>query len=492
MNSKIFKNLMFYGAYQILLPLMSLFAQNHITTVFEPAQLGLYALTNTVTMYFILYAGFELNKYGVKIISGKQKDIQKLSTAFNKVYKVQFINGLIALIAYLMFVTFIAPSEYKMLYYIQALFILATMFDIFWFYAGIEKMGIISIRNIIIQFFSVSLIVLTLKNPSQLLNYAFIMSAMPLIGNISMWLGLKKRILKIDFYKYKISEVSKYFKGASKLLIPHLIIYSIAAIDKLILGNVSSKSELGYYEKVIMNLSIIIVFMSSVGIVLMPMMNKLKQESSENYQSQTSFFITSMVIISSVVAMLIITQVDIFKLIYDQNNWDFTKVSRLFQLGSFLVILTATSQLIVNIIIIPCNMNRLITINSTITFIFALFTYYIGSKLGNSEGLIIAKIITELLYLTIFSYYIYKHYKINFQWKDIIKNTIIITILIITSLITKNFIEVPISTISLVLITVIKSSILVTVYVLIGYFMNITLIKYSIYQAAKLLKIKKG
>jgi O-antigen/teichoic acid export membrane protein len=146
MNYKIMKNLFFYGIYQVILPIMSLFIQNHITRIFAPGVLGMYAMTNTIVMFIVVFNIFELNKYGVKVISSSQGNKEKLSKDFSKIYKIQVSVGIVIIISYLLLINFFIQSELKQLFLIQTLFLLAASIDIFWFYAGIEKWSIFQLE----------------------------------------------------------------------------------------------------------------------------------------------------------------------------------------------------------------------------------------------------------------------------------------------------------------------------------------------------------
>jgi O-antigen/teichoic acid export membrane protein len=490
--NKTLRNILYYGLYQVLLPLSSIIVQRKVTGVLPPEEIGKYAFTSLIAGFFTLIVVFELNKYGVNQIA-KTKTKEERTKVFNELYFMQIIIGFITLAVYLVTVPLIVDPIYKTLVLIQGLTLIAGIVDIFWFYAGMEKMKNISFRNILTQVFNIVAIFLFINDPSQINLYAFIISLMWVLGNASMWLTIKKDVNQVSFKNVDKSKIKIHIQNAFKILLPHIIIYGVANIDKIILAQTSGSGELGYYSIVMGNLLIVISLISSVGIVLMPQSTRDLSNSQEHFVKRNNAFLTILAITGIILFTIVATQSNVFLITFGSQYSDTSKVDLLFKIGSLLIIFMPLSQLIVNTIIIPKNYTRLIIINSLITLLAAIFIFFISGKAGgDSQGsifMMVAKVVVEIIYLIIFIFSVRKLDNINPNYSSIMK---IIIISVITFIIV-DLLNIKVIYDNNLIYTLLKTSlnsiIIVFVMIFLGYTFKIELIKSSI--DAIISKVKK-
>lgn len=86
-------------------------------------------------------------------------------------------------------------AEDKVLYIVQGFTVLASLIDISWYYAGVEKFKIMAIRNIFVKIFSVILIFVFVKSRDDLVLYAIIVSLSLFLGQAFLWTGIKKEVV---------------------------------------------------------------------------------------------------------------------------------------------------------------------------------------------------------------------------------------------------------------------------------------------------------
>lgn len=88
---------------------------------------------------------------------------------------------------------FVKP-EYKVYFALQFLYVISGVFDINWFYFGIEKFKLTVTRNTIIKVLTVVLILLLVKDKNDLSVYIVIMAGGVLLGQLAMWTQLGKYV----------------------------------------------------------------------------------------------------------------------------------------------------------------------------------------------------------------------------------------------------------------------------------------------------------
>lgn len=130
--------------------------------------------------------------------------------------------------------------------------IMATMFDITWFFTGLEQINLIVLRNTIIKLSSIILTILCVKKPEDLLIYFLIYSGSALVSSIATWMYLPRLLIKI---KFKDLKILPHFKQTFIYFIPTIATSVYTLLDRTLIGVITgSEVENGYYaqaEKII-------------------------------------------------------------------------------------------------------------------------------------------------------------------------------------------------------------------------------------------------
>ena len=98
--------------------------------------------------WFVIFGIMGINNYGIKTVGANRDDRALLSRTFHGIFFMQMCNMALALIVYISYVM-VRPLDYKIIYVIQALTIISIMFDISWFFLGVEDFKINALRNIL-------------------------------------------------------------------------------------------------------------------------------------------------------------------------------------------------------------------------------------------------------------------------------------------------------------------------------------------------------
>lgn len=273
MDKKLLTNYFYNILYQIFTLLVPLITVQYTTRILGDA-LGVNAFSGTVVQWFVIFGIMGINNYGIKTIGAKRDDRKVLSKTFVEIFFMQRVNMLIALIVYLSFILF-SSLEYRIIYFIQALTIIATMFDISWFYLGVEDFKINSLRNIIVRTIGIILIFIIVKSPNDLWKFVLINAGMAILGQLVMFIQLPKYI---DYVKVDIKEAyHNHFKENLILFIPQLATSVYNILDQTLVGllAVDWEAQSAYYQQAIRFVRMFLYLITSIGAVIMPRISNI-------------------------------------------------------------------------------------------------------------------------------------------------------------------------------------------------------------------------
>lgn len=265
------KNLWYQSLYQILNLILPLITAPFLSRVLGAESLGIISYTTSVVNYFVLFAMLGLTNYGTRSIAVVKNDKKDRNRVFTEIYVLQVFTSTIALIVYALYMVFICDDNI-LVSWIQGIAILACLFDINWFFFGIEKFKITVIRSMVIRVVSVIMILLFVKQPSDLWLYSILLLGSTFVSQIVLWVYLPKytHIVKVKFH-----DVKKHLLPNIKLFIPLLAMSVYHIMDKTMLGRMSSYLESGYYYNADKVINIPIGLLTGVGTVLLPRVSAL-------------------------------------------------------------------------------------------------------------------------------------------------------------------------------------------------------------------------
>lgn len=269
---KVFKNFLYNVAYQILIMILPLITAPYIARVLGAELIGVYSYTHSIAYYFVLFAQLGLSVYGNRTVAQVRDNQDKLNYTFSSLYKLQLLIAIISCVVYMTYVSGFAKHEYKVYFALQFLYVISGVFDINWFYFGIEKFKLTVTRNTIIKILTVVLILLLVKDKSDLSVYIVIMAGGVLLGQLAMWTQLGKYV---HFVRTEWKDSFKIFLPVLILFLPTIATSLYRYMDKIMLGTMVTMDQLGYYENSEKFISIAMGVINALGTVMIPQMSNL-------------------------------------------------------------------------------------------------------------------------------------------------------------------------------------------------------------------------
>lgn len=279
--------------YQLLLIITPFVTTPYISRVLKPEGIGIEAYVASIVQLFIVFITLSFSLYGSRQIASKQNQ-REISEEFWSIFFFKIFASLIVFVIYFFYVG--GSSDYKDLYLINILTLLANIIDISWYFFGKEQIKAISIRNMLVKIIGIILIFIFVKEYDDLDLYVLINAGTLFIGQLIMWIPLIK---EVSFVKIPFKTIASHFKPIMILFLPQIMIQIYILANKIVLGNESGEVEVGYYNQAYKIIIIALGVISSLGSVMLPRMtsefsrgNKVEMEKYVNFALQLILLIT--------------------------------------------------------------------------------------------------------------------------------------------------------------------------------------------------------
>lgn len=259
------KNYFYNLLYEILTVLVPLVTTPYVSRAIGAEGIGTYSFTYSIATYFALFAALGTTVYARREVAYCQDNPEKRSVVFWEIFLFRIFASTISLLLYMAYVW---RSSYKEIAIIQSFYIIAVVFDITWFFQGMENFGTVVLRNTVIKVINVAFIFLFVKSKNDLVTYIFGLAFLPLVGNIVTWSCIKKFVKLVPL---KCLKPFRHVKGAIALFIPTIASQVYLLLDKTMIGIFSvGNIENGYYEQAQKIVKICWMFVTAFAAVMSP------------------------------------------------------------------------------------------------------------------------------------------------------------------------------------------------------------------------------
>lgn len=397
------KNFLYNTIYQIFIILLPIITVPYVSRVLGPKGIGIYSYTDSYAQYFSLIGMIGISLYGNRQVAYNKKNKNQLTKEFWSIYGLQVITALTSFLVYIFIFVFINTNN-RILYLIQSIVVLTTIFDISWFFIGYEDMKNVVIRNTIVKISGILSIFIFIKKPSDIIKYTFIMVIFNFLGQVIMWINIKG---KVNFYKPKLNEVFNHLKPSLSLFISQLAIQIYTLLDKTMLGYMSGAYEVGLYESSQKTIKLALTLITSLGIVMLPRMSCLHSQGKKEEFNKLIYKAFSFVNFMSFPMVLgLIAVSNTF------SNWfygeSFKGIGLLLKIGSILMIFIGWSNILGIQVMLPMKKEKQFTISVTVGAIINFILNLLFIKEFQANGTTVASVIAEFSVTAIQVYFLRK------------------------------------------------------------------------------------
>lgn len=265
------KNFVYQSIYQITTIILPLITSPYIARVLGANGVGIYSYTYSIAYYFSLFALLGIANHGNRTIAIHRDDPDELSKAFSALMVAHCTMSIIAILAYYLYVA-LYVTEDKSCFLVQGLWVISSLFDVSWFYFGLEQFKLTVIRSTVIKIIMTIAVFIFVRTNNDVWIYSLIMAGGTFLSQAVLWPFLRKNV---KWCKVSWSGVRQHIKPLLVLFIPSIAVSLYKYMDKIMLGIMTSKTEVGFYENSERAINIPVSLINSFGMVMLPKMSNL-------------------------------------------------------------------------------------------------------------------------------------------------------------------------------------------------------------------------
>ncbi len=217
----------------------------YVSRVLGADGVGIYSYTSSIMTYFTMFAALGTLSYGEREIAQHRDDKYNCSKLFYEIELMTILTSTVCIIIWV--IVIIASTDYR--YYFLALLplLFGTMFDVSWFYTGLERISYTVILNSICKILGIVMLFLLVRTKNDLVIYIVIQSSVTLVANLSSWIFLPRFLVKVDL---KTLRIGKHFKETLIYFVPTIATSIYTVLDKTLIGIITRDNyQNGYYEQ---------------------------------------------------------------------------------------------------------------------------------------------------------------------------------------------------------------------------------------------------
>lgn len=275
MKKNFLENFFYQSLYQITLIILPIITIPIISHALGVDGIGTYNYIMSIVSYFILFAGLGLANYGIREIASVRDSQEERSRKF---WNLELFNLIVVFVIISVYLLFLISISNKSYFLIAGISVIATLFDISWFYYGIQDFKYITVTNTIIKIISFICIIIFIKDTSDLLLYFFIQSISILVSNVSLWFFLKGKIIWV---RPNIKSSMLHLKPAANYFIGKISITLYTTLNKTLLGLFVTATAVGLYSNSLQLITMCVMIIGVLDTVLMPHMTSLFVNNKE-------------------------------------------------------------------------------------------------------------------------------------------------------------------------------------------------------------------
>ncbi|MEI5993358.1 oligosaccharide flippase family protein [Candidatus Enterococcus mansonii] len=248
-----------------------------VSKALGPSGVGVYNYTNSIAQYVIIASGLGITLYGNREIAQARDSMIDKSKVFWDLVLLKAIVTISLLTAYLYFSSF---SNDRLLYYAQGLSILSVLFDISWFFMGIEDFKRVTLISVFFQILTLVAIVKFINSSGDVLIYILIQASGLLMSQYAVWFFIIKKVV---FIKPSFSSMLFHLRRSLGYFIPQVAVLLYTNLNKTILGIFTDNDNVAFYSNAQTINTMIILLITTLDTVLLPKMSYLSAKENKKH-----------------------------------------------------------------------------------------------------------------------------------------------------------------------------------------------------------------
>jgi O-antigen/teichoic acid export membrane protein len=419
------RNNIFYNiSLSILRLLFPLVTAPYIARVLGVKNVGLVNFATNYVGYFMIFAAFGNNYYGVREIAKYKNNSQRISQVFSEIFMINIISTIIVSIFYFTSIYYIPGLRKDWKIFVLAgasLYLMPISID--WYFQGLEKFKVITYRSFLIKCLSFFGLFIFVRKREDIIPYT-LLSVFSIIGTYILNLVYAKRQgLKIIWREIHIKN---HIRPLFTFLLLNIAINTFVTFDSLMLGLLSSYEQVGFFTSANKIIFLAVSVFSAINAALIPRIAFYRQNSNNtdiNALLQKTFDLNILLIIPLAIGLCLISSRFIPLFLGIEFNGSIVPM----QILSFKIIVSMVNTFFISNILLAFGYENKFLI---VVFFAALFSFVLNLIFIPRYGAVataLVSITAEIFEFLIIMFFIYKFTDIRLKWMEMI-NSFIFTI----------------------------------------------------------------
>ena len=264
----------------LLVPLVTL---PWVLRALQPVAFGKFAFYQAISQYFVIVVEFGFYLTATRRIAEIGSDLHERTSYF---WTVQSAKAIIAVLTTILAAAacliFPLPEKDALLFFASLVTIIGTVLTPMWLFAGIERMGLISISVIAARLAMIAPTLLYVRTPNDAWLAAIINSSGNILaGLIATSLIYRNRLIP-NWYKPKLQEIIEAYRDAWHLFLSNSATSLYAAANPVLLSAVNSTLQVGLFSAADRIRQISLGPISPLSSALYPYISRAMSHNREN------------------------------------------------------------------------------------------------------------------------------------------------------------------------------------------------------------------
>lgn len=279
-QSRTISNIVYNVGYNILILIVPFITAPYVSRVLHPEGVGTFSVTTAVTKYFWMFGMLGMANYGNRKIAAVRDDPQKMSREFSNLFYFHLISSLLSNVLFFAYIFLFGYDQFGITIICQIPYLLATIFEVSWFFSGTEQFRIMVIKNSIIKISTAAAVFLFVKTEEDVWIYILINTLSLFAGQIVLWPFMLKQV---RFCKPEWHEIRKQLRPNLILMVSVVAVSVYVLMDRIMIEWLSTREQVGFYENTSKIFNMCAGIIGAVGTVMLPRMTYLLSNSEKGY-----------------------------------------------------------------------------------------------------------------------------------------------------------------------------------------------------------------
>lgn len=252
---------------QVLFPLITF---PYLARTLGPEHIGVINFAESFAKYFILLAALGIPIYGVREIAKQSKNTSILSKTFSEIFLINLLGTFLLAIVFLGLICFVPQlqMEKELFYWALGYFVL-QVFQLEWFFTGMNQFKFIAVRSFIIRFLFIAAVFIFIRTKEDYVNYFIMQLGLTIV--LALLNGKKLfELLALRTIAFKSLEFKKHLKPMALLFLTIFTISVYFSLDTILLGFLADNQSVGYYASALKLNRLFIAVLSAISVAMFP------------------------------------------------------------------------------------------------------------------------------------------------------------------------------------------------------------------------------